>query len=163
MILVILGGVVFFMMGGNDTKVYKFKKNYVLCNGSHSYKVFAGDSVKVIRGNQIVLNNDTICVPNDKLDIFIDNNDYEKDSYVIKNKNGSGRIFTYTKEMFASKKQLIDISTKDNDKFHAVEGELFEICKNKDEKNGRPYLALGNHILWPNFAVPELIDTVLLT
>ena len=30
MILVILGGVVFFMMGGNDTKVYKFKKNYVL-------------------------------------------------------------------------------------------------------------------------------------
>lgn len=162
-ILVILGGIVFFMMGGNDTKVYKFKKNYVLCNGSHSYKVFAGDCVKVIRGNQIMLNNDTICVPNDKLDIFIDNNDYKKDSYLIKNKNGSGRIFTYTKDMFASKKQLIDISTKDNDKFHAVEGELFEICKNKDEKNDRPYLALGNHILWPNFAVQEPKDTVLLT
>lgn len=163
MILVILGGVAFFMMRGNDTKVYKFKKNYVLSNGSHSYKVFAGDSVKVFRGNQIVLNNDTICVPDDKLDIFIDNNDYEKDSCVVKNKNGNGRIFTYTKDMLASKKQLIDITTKDSVKFHAVEGELFELCKNKDEKNDRPYLALGNHILWPNFAVQEPKDTVLLT
>lgn len=163
MILVILGGVAFFMMRGNDTKVYKFKKNYVLSNGSHSYKVFAGDSVKVFRGNQIVLNNDTICVPDDKLDIFIDNNDYEKDSCVVKNKNGNGCIFTYTKDMLASKKQLIDITTKDSVKFHAVEGELFELCKNKDEKNDRPYLALGNHILWPNFAVQEPKDTVLLT
>ena len=34
MILVILGGVVFFMMGGNDTKVYKFKKNYVAAKKS---------------------------------------------------------------------------------------------------------------------------------
>lgn len=163
MILVILGGVAFFMMRGNDTKVYKFKKNYVLSNGSHSYKVFAGDSVKVFSGNQIVLNNDTICVPDDKLDIFIDNNDYEKDSCVVKNKNGNGRIFTYTKDMLASKKQLIDITTKDSVKFQAVEGELFEICKNKDEKHDRPYLVLGNHVLWPNFAVPAHQDTVLLT
>lgn len=143
--------------GGNKTM--RFKSDYVLCYNSSKYNVHAGDSVKVIDGNLILLDGDTVCVPDD-LDIFTDNNLPEPEQVkIIGNENGAARIYEYTSDMVAKNKQLLDISN-DSVPLNAVEREMFEISKEKDVDNDRPLLVLGRHVIWPNYGTTEPKDTI---
>lgn len=140
-------------------KIMRYNGDYVLCYNSSKYNVHAGDSVKVIDGNLILLDGDTVCIPDD-LDIFTDNNLPEPEQVkIIGNENGAARIYEYTSAMVAENKQLLDISN-DSVPLNAVEGEMFEISKEKDAANNRPLLVLGTHVIWPNYGTTEPKNTI---
>ena len=140
-------------------KLMRYNGDYVLCYNSSKYNVHAGDSVKVIDGNLILLDGDTVCIPDD-LDIFTDNNLPESEQVkIIDNENGAERIYEYTSTMVDKNKQLLDISN-DSVPLNAVGGEMFEISKEKDAANNRPLLVLGTHVIWPNYGTTEPKDTI---
>lgn len=140
-------------------KLMRYNGDYVLCYNSSKYNVHAGDSVKVIDGNLILLDGDTVCIPDD-LDIFTDNNLPEPEQVkIIGNENGAARIYEYTSAMVDKNKQLLDISN-DSIPLNAVGGEMFEISKEKDAANNRPLLVLGTHVIWPNYGTTEPKDTI---
>lgn len=142
-----------------EGKTIRFNNDYVLCYNSSKYNVHAGDTVNIFNDNLIVLDGDTVCVSED-LDIFTDNNEIETEQVeIIGNENGTARLYEYTSTMFATNKQLLDISN-DSIPFKAVEGELFEIGKDKDVANDRPLLVLGNHVIWPSYGTSEPKDTI---
>lgn len=143
--------------GGNKTM--RFKSDYVLCYNSSKYNVHAGDTVNIFNDNLMILDGDTVCV-SDNLDVFTDNNEIETEQVeILSNENGTARLFEYTSSMFAANKQLLDISN-DSIPFNAIEGELFEICKDKDVVHDRPLLVLGSHVIWPNYGIKEYNDNL---
>lgn len=140
-------------------KAMTYNSDYVLCYNSSKYNVHAGDTVNIINDHQIILYGDTVCIPDD-LDIFSENNGFEAEQVeIIGNENGAARIYEYTSAMVAKNKQLLDISN-DSVPLNAVEGEMFEISKEKDVTHDRPLLVLGTHVIWPNYGTTEPKDTL---
>lgn len=167
LILVSLGIIVLLYLqpwnASEGGKLMRYKGDYVLCYNSSKYNVHTGDTVNVINENQILLDGDTVCIPDD-LDIFTDNNLPEPEQVkIIDNENGVARIYKYTLDK-KKNKQLLDISN-DSVPLNAVEGEMFEISKEKDADHDRPLLVLGTHVIWPNYGIDEqdLKDTLGLT
>lgn len=153
------------LCGGKDDakKVYRFNKDYILRTDSQKYNVFAGDTVPVLNNCQLLLNGDTICIPNDILeDIVIDEGTVERaPCSIIANEKGTGRLYTYSANADKQNKRMI--SKKDSVVFKAIDGEIFEISQDKDTINNRPMFILGDHLLWPKYGTSEPKDTVLLT
>lgn len=139
-------------------KTMRYNNDYVLCYNFSKYNVHAGDSVNIINDNLILLGGDTVCIPDD-LDVFTDDEIESKQVEIIENENGAARIYEYTSNMAANNKQLLDISN-DSVPLKAVEGEMFEISKEKDVDHDRPLLVLGTHVIWPNYGTTEPKDTL---
>ena len=163
-VLIVLGSIVWLCIhlcgGKEDAKeVRRFKEDYILRTDSQKYNVFAGDSVSVLNGCQLLLKGDTICI-SDNDDILTEEN-FKRDSCrIIPNKNGTERLFTYSTKVDRTNKRMM--SKNDSVEFKAVDGEIFEISQDKDTVNNRPLLVLGDHVLRPNYKVSEPKDTVLL-
>lgn len=164
LVLITLGFVAWlciFLCGGKEDakEVRRFKKDYILRTDSQKYNVFAGDTVSVLNGCQLLLNGDTICI-SDNDDILTEEN-FKRKSCNIKNENGTGRLYTYSTNVDRKNKRMM--SKKDSVEFKAVDGEIFEISKDKDTVNNRPLLVLGDYVLWPKYRTSEPKDTVSLT
>ena len=137
-------------------KLMRYNGDYVLCYNSSKYYVHAGDTVNVINDNQILLDDDTVCIPDD-LEIYTDSSLYEPEHVkIIGNENGSKCIYKYT----LGKKKPLLVITNDSVPLNAVDGEMFEISQKKDEDHDRPLFVLGSHVIWPNYGITNSKDTL---